>query len=146
MNVAYYSLVFDQACEALITSVGMGEAYTRETNYSWMILETHTIFKHEAVVDDRLIVRSQLLGVDSKRVHLFQTMENDKNLDLSSNELIILHVDLQQRRSAPFPQSVMRRLSLLRSQHESLQLPPESGRKIGMKNSKPVKRDANPHD
>ncbi|MCB1858499.1 MAG: thioesterase family protein [Gammaproteobacteria bacterium] len=142
MNVAYYTQVFDQAGDSWVTAAGMGEAYTRETGNSWMILETHTTFQHEAVAEDLLVVSSQILALDNKRVHLFQIMENDEGQRLSSNEEIILHVDLRQRRATPFPPQVMNRLRILYQQQAEQEWPPEAGRSVAMGARRPVKRPA----
>ena len=44
MNVTYYVLVFDMAGEEMARSLCLGEAVTRETGFSWAVLENHITF------------------------------------------------------------------------------------------------------
>jgi acyl-CoA thioester hydrolase len=134
MNTAYYALVFDQAAEAFMASLGVDEAYIADSNASWVALESHTTFGRELRLADRLRVEARVLDADAKRIHLFQALHHDGlNFQAASNELMIMHLDLKQRRSSPFPDAVAARLdALLRDQRE-LPPPPEKGSVIGIR-------------
>jgi acyl-CoA thioester hydrolase len=51
----------------------------------------------------------------------------------ATSELLGLHVDLNRRRAAPFPEDVRTRLSDCTAAHAGLPRPPELGRVIALK-------------
>lgn len=114
MNVAYYTRAFDKAGEQFVASVGLSEAQTRETGNSWMVTEAHITYQNEANCADDLKINTRILALDTKRIHLFQSMyrKADSTL-LATNEQLILHVNLQQRKVKPFTPEVMQKLQQL---------------------------------
>ncbi len=139
MNVAYYVMVFDHASEAFVEYLGMGEAYTRATRGSWVVLEAHATFSRELRRDDPLRVETQVLGHDAKRVHLFHTLYHDaEGHQAATSELMLMHVDLEARRASPFPREVLERLREVAEAHARLSRPPEVGRVIGLPPPRPA--------
>ena len=138
MNVAYYTLAFDRAGEQFVTSVGLSEAQTRKDGNSWMVAEAHVTYQNEAMPGDKLEIKTRILGLDVKRVYLFQSMHrtNDGTL-LATNEQLILHINLQQRKVQPFTPPVMQQLQQLWNQQSQLQPPSEAGRSISIDARKP---------
>jgi len=134
MNVAYYALVFDQASERFMEHLGVDNDYIRERNASWVALESHTTFSRELLLGNPLRVTAQVLDSDAKRIHLFQTLYHaEDRFQAASNELMILHLDLERRRAVPFPLQVAERLEEIAASHQKLPLPPERGRSIGLR-------------
>ncbi|MCC7120088.1 MAG: thioesterase family protein [Gammaproteobacteria bacterium] len=132
MNVAYYSLAFDLAAEALVKAAGMGEEYTRETQNSWMVLEAHITYQNEAKLGDRLRIESRVLDCNAKCVHLCQEMYRDAVL-LSTQEQLDLHVSLVTRRSTSFESAVHANFEALRERQADLPRPAWIGRRIGIR-------------
>ncbi len=134
MNVAYYALVFDQAAEAFMGHLGVDDEYIAAQDASWVALESHTTFGRELRLGDKLRVTAQVLDADAKRIHLFQVMEHaEEGFQAASNELMIMHLDLRQRRSSPFPDTVAQRLTSIAEEHCDLSRPPEQGSVIGIR-------------
>ena len=132
MNVAYYTLAFDQAGEALVEAVGMGEDYTRETRNSWMVLEAHINYLQEAHQGDELRIESRVLDCDAKRAHLYQEMfRGDERL--ATQEQMVLHVSLESRRAAPFEAPVLAALQTLQAAQAAQPMPDMVGRRIGIR-------------
>ncbi len=103
MNVAYYALIFDHAADAFFTAVGLGKPYVDQTGNSVFAVEGHISYIREANVDDEVIVTTQLLGFDDKRVHYFHEMRDAKSGALSATlEQLSVHVNLEKRRVEPF--------------------------------------------
>ncbi len=50
----------------------------------------------------------------------------------ATNELMSLHVNLATRRGAPMAENVLARLADVLSLHETLPVPPQVGRRIGL--------------
>ncbi len=134
MNTAYYALVFDQAAEAFMAHLGIDNDYIAIREASWVALESHTSFGRELRLDDPLRVCAQILDSDAKCIHLFQTLLHDEEgFQAACNELMILHLDLRQRRSSPFPGEVAGKLQGIATNHQELPPPPEQGSVIGIR-------------
>ena len=135
MNVAYYVLVFDLAIEELLASLGLGEASAQETGISTMALESHITYDREVTLGQEVDVRMQLVDHDHKRIHLYLEMHvrgRDGYL-ASTLEQISMCVDLNERRSAPFPDDVLEKVTDLSQQQSDLKRPGNIGRKIGIR-------------
>ncbi len=134
MNVAYYVLVFDHATDALLDHIGLDDAHRDATGQSVFVAEAHITYEKEVMEGDRLRVTTQVLDSDTKRMHVFHRMYVDGGAALAAtNELMILAVDLKDRRVAPMDAAVGAGLSALRDAHESLAAPPQAGRTIGIR-------------
>ena len=113
--------------------VGVDDAYIHASGFSWVVLESHTCFQRELGLDEPLGVEVQVLGADAKRIHLFQTlMQVEQGFKAATNELMILHLDLNRRCAVPFPEPVGRRIGELAAAHRELPEPPERGSRIGL--------------
>lgn len=132
MNVAYYSLAFDEAGEAFVRTFGMGEDYTRQTQNSWMVLEAHLTYQNEARLGDTLNIQTRVLDSSPKLAHLYQEMFRDGEL-LATQEQLVLHVSLETRRAAPFPPEILARLNAIHALHAQMPVPPHAGRRIAIR-------------
>ncbi|UTW52058.1 thioesterase family protein [bacterium SCSIO 12827] len=134
MNLAYYVLVFDHATDALQDVVGLDAAYRAATGGSVFVVEAHLTYDSEVKLGEEMRVRPRVLDVDGKRLHLFHEMfAGDDDRLAATNELMILHVDLNSRRAAPFPAPVLAHLERLKAAHAALPQPPQVGRRIIIK-------------
>ncbi len=135
MNVAYYSLAFDQAGEAFVETLGMGAAYTHQTQNSWMVLEAHLTYQQEARLHDSLHIETRVLDFSDKLAHLYQVMYRGTEL-LSTQEQLTLHVNLETRRAAPFPAEILAQMVAVHEKHHALPPPIGAGRQIGIDGQK----------
>ncbi len=133
LNMAYYSLLFDNGLDHVFDRLGCGADYARSGAGSCFVVETHVSFLGELVVNDPLRITFQLLDADSKRLHYFMEMyhANDGYLAATSEQMS-LHVDMATRRSAPFPPDIAARIETLKAQHATLPRPERAGRAIGI--------------
>ena len=77
---------------------------------------------------------TQLLERDAKKVHLFHEMFHaEQGYLASTNETIVMNIDYETRRSAPWPEWAMERIDKLAAAHKSLAVPKQAGRLIGIK-------------
>ena len=134
MNVAYYVLVFDHGTDALLDVLDMGSGYRLQTDSSDFVVESHITYVREVVENDPLQVASLLLGFDEKRLHLFHHMYHaESGMLCATNELMLVHVDMTSRRSAPFPPLVRDGLATFSDNQKAFQLPAQAGSVIGIK-------------
>lgn len=135
LNEAYYLLIFDQAAEALVDSLGLGEEAVRTTGISWVVLENHITYKNEVTLGEVVDVQVQLLDYDQKRLHLYFEMhvKGDNGYLASTLEQMLLCVDLKKRNSTSFPDNVQEEIQSLSRSHADLPRPDNIGRQISIR-------------
>ncbi len=133
MNLAYYVVIFDLATDKLYATLGIGDAYREATGNSCFTAETHTLYEREVRLGERLRVHTWLLGVDTKRVHYFHELFHiDSGERSAAQELMALHIDMNVRRVAPFPEEQREALRDAVAKYAPAQPPKGSGRRIAM--------------
>jgi acyl-CoA thioester hydrolase len=131
MNVAYYVLIFDHATDALQDYLNIGTDYREQTGGSVFVVESHLTYDQEVMEGINVSVTTQIIGSDPKRLHIFHRMtETGSDETVATNELMILHVDLNTRRVAPFPEEVQAEITELAERHKILGKPKQSGNTI----------------
>ncbi|MGG1662505.1 thioesterase family protein [Brevibacillus sp. NRS-1366] len=133
MNDAQYARVFSIAAEHLIENIGISSRFREENAYSIYTLDVHICYLAEVYEGQAFRVTAQLLDHDSKRMHLFFVMENDEGKRLATCEQMLMGIDMNERRSAPFPAEVKERIEGIAQEHEQLPIPADAGRKIGIR-------------
>jgi len=133
MNMAFYNVIFDKAVDAMFLELGIGEDYVTEHKSSVFTAEIHVTYAQELSLGDPIRVTCQLLDCDAKRIHLFLEMyHGEKGYLAATMEQMGIHVSMETRRSAPFPNSVMPKLEALKQAHAELPRKPQVGRVIGI--------------
>ena len=134
LNMAYYNVLFDRAVDEAYELLGIGLDYVKKRQHSLYTAEVHVRYLRELHAGDPVRVTFQLLGYDKKRVHYFeQLIQTAENSVSATSENLALHVDMDARRSAPFPQSVLNRLEKMSDSHARLPRPAAAGRNVGLK-------------
>ena len=133
LNLAYYVVVFDYATDALYKALDIGDSYREATNNSCFTAETHTLYEREVHLGDKLLVRTWLLGADTKRLHYFHEMFHADSGERSAvQELMALHIDMRVRRVAPFPPEQYAALQEAVTAYAPTTLPNGAGRRIAL--------------
>jgi len=133
MMDAYYSIAFTEATEALLDHVGLGAAYRAQAGCGMYTVESHVCFRASVRVGDALSYRTQLLGCDAKRMHVFhQILIGPSGAEAATNELMFLHVDLAAERVTAIPPDHRKAALVLAAEHAKLPVPQAAGRRIAM--------------
>jgi acyl-CoA thioester hydrolase len=134
MNLAYYTVLFDCATDLLFDAIGIGRDYKRSTNHGTFVAETHNLYEREVLVGERLRVISQIVGADSKRLHLAHEMFRIAGGErAATQELMFLSIDLGKRRVAPFLAAAQQRIAAAAAAHVHLPRPNWLGRHIAIR-------------
>lgn len=132
-NMAYYNVLFDQAADQLFAIFGLGPDYVTATNNSIFTLETHTSYLHEVLPTDLVVVESQIIDCDHKRVHYVQQMKHaTEDWVACVLEVMVAHVDLALHKTSNFPEEVLSAIAAMCAAHKSLPVPRQVGHKIGI--------------
>ena len=133
LNVAYFVLAFDYATDAFYETCLIGNEYPTISGCSVFTLGMDVDYFAELFSEDSVTIQTQLLDWDHKRIHYYHTMiENRSGKRAATNECLAMNVNLEKRKSAPFPAEVQERLRAVHQQHKGAELPERMGRRLAI--------------
>ena len=133
MNVAYYVLAFDQGVDFLWSQFGLTDEYIRTHSSSTFAVESHITWQRELSEADPYVVTSQVLAFDEKRIHQFLRMYHaDEQYLVATAEWMNLHVDLEVRRVAPWPDVIRELITKYVAKQGEQPWPDEAGKKMNI--------------
>ncbi len=123
MTEAAYLTAAGWASDALFRFIGDDEAY-RAAGHSFYTVETHILYVLEVDVHDPIAFTTQVLGVDSKRLHFVHEMyHGDTGARLCTVEQMLVHVDMAAGRSVAMLPNVAAALQAIVDAHAHLPVP-----------------------
>lgn len=137
LNMAYYNVIMDRSIDELFAAMGMGPDYLKTRNCSTMTAECHVRYLREVHLGDPVQVASYVIAADDKRLHTFEEMRHATEGWLSAtSENMTLHIDMNARKTAPFPPDIAARIRAVAQAHSAVPRPDGVGRSIGMPSKK----------
>jgi acyl-CoA thioester hydrolase len=135
--MAYYNVMFDRAIDELWLVLGIGPSYKKSRNGSTFTAECHVRYLREIHLGDPVQVSVYLIAADDKRLHTFEELRHASEGWLSAtSENMTLHIDMRERKTAPFPSDVRATIDAVARAHAMVSRPEGIGRAIAM----PVKK------
>jgi acyl-CoA thioester hydrolase len=113
MNDAEYARVFSLAVDTLMERIGLDAEGRERQAYTLFTLETHLCYRREAHQGQALDVEALLLDRDAKRLHVFFIMRDEAGETLATSEQMLMGIDTDNRRPAPFPPVVHEAITAL---------------------------------
>ena len=133
MNMAYYHVLFDRAVDEAYELLGVGPAYMQKHRHSTFAAEVHVRYLRELHAGDPVRVTFQLLGHDAKRMHFFEQLFHAQDGWMAAtSENMSLHVDMDRKKTVPFPADIAARIAKMQASHAMLPRPEAAGRRIAM--------------
>ncbi|PTQ72818.1 thioesterase family protein [Pseudomonas sp. GV071] len=130
---AYYLLIFSQAVDSLMDQIGLDAAARAASNHSLFTLEVHLNYLHEVKQGEAVEVRLQILGHDHKRLHLYLSLYRKGQEEAAAvSEQMLLHVDMNGPKSAPFSETTAARIEGLVIAQGALPKPEYAGRVMAL--------------
>lgn len=127
-------LAFDYATDAVYETWGIGDAYPASSGCSVFTIGMDVDYLAELFAGDPILITTQLLDWDHKRVHYVHQMQHADTATLVAvNECLAMNVALSTRRSAPFPPGVQTRLAAAFAEREHHPRPANWGRRLGIR-------------
>ena len=137
LNMAYYNVLFDRAVDEAFELLGCGIDYVKRRRHSCFTAEVHVRYLRELNAGDPVRVTFQLIDYDAKRIHYFeQLFHADEGWVSATSENMSLHVDMDAKKTAPFPAEVAAALARMKAAHARLPRPEAAGRRIAMPESR----------
>jgi carnitine 3-dehydrogenase len=127
-----YLQVFGDASDALLRHAGMDASYLAEHG-SYFTVESHICHLGQARADDELAVRTQVLGADGKRLHVFHTIvHTGDGATVATAEQMLLHVSAESGRASDATEPLASAVRRIAGAHAGLPRPDRAGRSIGI--------------
>jgi len=137
LNMAYYNVMFDRAIDELWLKLGIGPAYMQTRHGSTFTAECHVRYLREIHLGDPVQISILLLAADEKRLHTFEELRHAGEGWLSAtSENMTMHVDMNTRKTAPFPPDIKARIDAVARTHATASRPEGIGRKIAIPSRK----------
>ena len=129
-----YTQLFGEATDALYRRVGVDAAY-RDAGHMFYTVESHIKHTGEAKAGEPMLVDTQILAVDDKRLHVFHRLTHGiSGATIATGEQMHLHVDNRAAKASPMGAALRAKLDTLRAQHAKLPKNAEAARYIGQAN------------
>jgi len=122
MNESRYGQVFSDAADSVLQMMGVDEAYVASGG-SYFTVDIHIKFIAETLAHENILVKSQILLGEGKKLRLFHKMMSDDNRLLATGEQMLLHVDLNTRKTSEPSGDVLAKLNTLAQAHAGLAHP-----------------------
>jgi len=134
MNVAYYVLAFDKALDQVLDALGVGEMRVKSHKCGPFTLEAHVHYLQEVTEGNPLSMTFHLLDFAPNKMHYFMEMHHaDRHYLAATMEQVSLYVDLNERRSTPYPTESLALIEAMAEAHAMLDHPPQVGSVMGLK-------------
>ena len=128
MNEARYLQAFSEATDRFLEIIGADADYVAAGS-SYFTAETHIRYHDEVRAGAHIRITTICLAGAGKKLHLFHQMFAQDRL-LASGEHLLIHVDLQTRRSSLPSSRVGARLGEIAAAHGALERPEGVGRAV----------------
>ena len=142
MNVAYYTMAMDRAMDVMFDDhLGLGEAHAAANRQGPYVIQMHMHYLGEVLEGEQYACRFTLLDHDAKRLHILSELVVGDEVRAMAEHLV-MNVDLEARRSAPYPDWAQARLARMKADHAVIPRPPRLGATLGIRrqpNTEPQK-------
>ena len=110
MNVMWYVGKFDEATWNLFAAMGVTTAFLNQNRRGMAAVQQNLTYKRELLAGDTITVRSAFLEVREKVARFVHEMRNGVTGELSAICILTgVHIDVQTRKSCPFPAEIVER-------------------------------------
>ncbi len=130
MNDAEYAKVFSVAIGEWLNELGLGVSSIVKTSYTIYTLEAHIRYISEVHAGKPFVIEVSLLDVDEKRLHVWAGMKTEEHTLAATSEQLLMGVNEQTRKAAPFPEVIANQIAMLPLLEDS---PVLAGKGIGIR-------------
>jgi len=119
MNEAQYLEAGSKASDRFMALIGADAAYIA-AGKSYFTVESHVRYLDEVLAGERMTVTTQVLGAAGKKMHLFHRLYRADGALAATVETLLLHTDLNTRRSSEPEPAVAAALARLAEAHRGM--------------------------
>jgi len=117
MNVMWYAGKFDEACWQLLAILGLHPSRFAQDATGMAAVEQHIQYKRELHAGDAITIKSALLEVNEKSIHMLHKMVHDASGDVAATTVVVgIHIDAKIRKAIQLPEDVRERAIEIKEQ------------------------------
>ena len=121
LNIRHYVGIASEGLDESLTTVGIPQQWPTIAGQGVFTAEHHMSYLKELRTGDQISVRVRLVGRSERAAHALVYLLDETHQQLSYvMEEIFLHVDMDSRRTAPWPAEVAGALDVRIGEHEAL--------------------------
>ncbi len=121
LNIRHYVGIASEGLDESLVECGIPQKWPAVAGSGVFTAEHHMSYPAEVRTGDRISVRVRLVGRSERAVHVLVYLLDDTHERLSYvMEEIFLHVSMETRRTAPWPEDVASQIDARLSEHQSL--------------------------
>ncbi|MDM7863165.1 thioesterase family protein [Staphylococcus borealis] len=132
MHDSEYNKTFSAAVNEFNYTHGLSLEEREILHYTMFTLEEHTTYLVELSLDSTYRIEVYIYDYDYKRVHFFLMLYNNKDELAATNEVIMMGIDTNKRKSAPFPTDYHQNIARYYQQQGTIDWPKQLGHQIGI--------------
>lgn len=134
VNMMYYTLIANLGWRSFFEEIGLPREHFLTSGHSTFALRQFLSYYNELKEGDKVAVHGGFVDYDLKRLHfMFYIVNLTSHKLASSDERLIMYVDMATRRSTTFDPSVMSRLQQTKEAHAALGWQPTLSGAISVK-------------
>jgi len=134
MNVAYYSVLMDAACDALRERLGLDEQSLGRAGVEWLLRQSHIVYRRELMQGDRVNFDVQALDQDAHGLHFMLGLRHAGEGWLAAScEIVAGCVSKDTREEMGWPQAARMAVARWRDAHRGRPRPAEAGRAVAVR-------------
>lgn len=127
-NEAQSLVLLTEATDTVLEAMHLDPENREAMNFSAFTVQNQLFYLSEAHKGEEVVAYSQLLAWDAKRARIFHRLvTKDEQRLVTEMETLLLAVDMETRRSAPWPEPVKAALENLMEQHKTLAISDNAG-------------------
>lgn len=124
LSVRHYLGIASEGLDESLVEVGIPENWPTKFGHACFSAEHHITYVKEMHTGDRMSVRVRLLGRSERAAHCLMWMLDETHQRISCVvEEIFLHIDMDTRRTAPWPADVAAAMDARIAEHTALDWP-----------------------
>ncbi len=111
MNVMWYVGKFDEATWQLFALLGMTPSFFRERQRGMAAVHQEITYQRELRAGDLIAISSRVLEIRERVLRFYHEMRNVETGEIAATTTLTgVHLDLQLRKSCPFPPEILERV------------------------------------
>ena len=134
MNIRYYIDIGGYSTDKVCRDIGIDNAYRSERRMGVFTAEQHVTYLTEMHLGTNFTAHVRMVDISDKVGHMISMIVNADSSELACiYETVLVHVDMDTRRSQPFPDDVSSAFSTLRAEHEELKWQAPTSGSLGIR-------------
>ncbi len=121
LNIRHYVGIASEGLDESLVECGIPQKWPSVAGSGIFTAEHHMTYLDELLTGDKISVRVRLVGRSERAVHALVYLLDDTHERLSYvMEEVFLHVSMETRRTAPWPEDVAAKLDAAVAEHQAL--------------------------